>query len=103
MNTIRNLTGFQRDLLRAIAHNDGSRGLLLKDKLQEMYGTEINHGRLYPNLDDLVEYGLIEKGTIDDRTNSYSLTEDGRDTIRLFENRYADAGKAMNMASARAD
>jgi DNA-binding PadR family transcriptional regulator len=75
------LTGFQRDLLYVIANQEKPKGLAIKDKLEEYYGTEINHGRLYPNLDTLVEKGLVEKGAIDDRTNSYSLTGRGEREI----------------------
>jgi DNA-binding PadR family transcriptional regulator len=34
----------------------------------------IHHGRLYPNLDTLVDKGLVEKGQKDRRTNVYSIT-----------------------------
>ena len=71
------LTGFQRDILYVLAGADGQKGLAVKDRLDEYYSTNINHGRLYPNLDTLVEKGLIEKGEIDDRTNSYALTNRG--------------------------
>lgn len=71
------LTGFQRDLLYVIAGLDNPKGLAIKDELDDYYGTEINHGRLYPNLDTLVEKGLAEKGQKDDRTNQYSLTTRG--------------------------
>ncbi|MFC7173094.1 helix-turn-helix transcriptional regulator [Haloplanus litoreus] len=40
------------------------------------------HGRLYPNLDDLFEKGLVERGSVDKRTNSYALTDAGRDLLR---------------------
>jgi DNA-binding PadR family transcriptional regulator len=36
---------------------------------------------LYPNLDTLVEKGLVTKGEIDKRTNSYSLTRRGEREI----------------------
>jgi DNA-binding PadR family transcriptional regulator len=71
------LTGFQRDLLYVIAGNEEPHGLAIKDDLNDYYGTEINHGRLYPNLDVLVEKGLVDKGQLDDRTNAYSLTRRG--------------------------
>jgi len=83
------LTGFQRDLLYVIADLDEPKGLAIKDELEQYYGTEINHGRLYPNLDSLVEKGLVEKGQIDDRTNSYTLTGRGKREIearRTWEN-----------------
>jgi len=70
---------FKRDTLRVAAEMtaDGERmaGLDIKDELEKRYNTEIHHGRLYPNLDDLVEMDLLEKGTIDRRTNSYELTD----------------------------
>ncbi len=76
------LTGFQRDLLYVIADLTDPKGLAIKDELEQYYGTEINHGRLYPNLDSLVEKGLVEKGKIDDRTNSYTLTGRGEREIK---------------------
>jgi DNA-binding PadR family transcriptional regulator len=76
------LTGFQRDLLYVIADLENPKGLAIKDKLEGYYGTEVNHGRLYPNLDSLVDKGLVEKGQIDDRTNSYSLTQRGSREIQ---------------------
>jgi DNA-binding PadR family transcriptional regulator len=75
------LTGFQRDLLYVIASLDEPKGLAIKEELEEYYEGEINHGRLYPNLDTLVEKGLVGKGSIDDRTNSYSLTKRARREI----------------------
>ena len=72
------LTGFQRDLLYVIAGFDSRHGLGIKDELEEYYQSEINHGRLYPNLDTLAEKSLIEKGQRDQRTNTYTLTHRGR-------------------------
>ena len=71
------LTSFQRDLLYVIAGMDAPKGLAIKEELESVYNKDINHGRLYPNLDTLVEKGLVAKGTIDDRTNSYSVTDRG--------------------------
>ncbi len=75
------LTGFQRDLLYMIAGQEEPHGLGIKEELEEYYEKEINHGRLYPNLDTIVDKGLIEKGEIDDRTNFYSLTARGEREI----------------------
>jgi PadR family transcriptional regulator PadR len=72
------LTGFQRDILYVIAGHDDPYGLKIKEGLEEYYESEVNHGRLYPNLDTLVEKGFLEKGQIDNRTNSYTLTRRGR-------------------------
>lgn len=72
------LTGFQRDLLYVIGGLDEPYGLKIKEELEDYSGTEINHGRLYPNLDALADEGLIEKGQRDRRTNAYALTRHGR-------------------------
>jgi len=87
------LTGFQRDLLYVIAGFEEPHGLAVKDELETYYEQEVNHGRLYPNLDTLVEKGLVEKGEIDDRTNSYTLTQRGRREIaarRNWEDQFVD-------------
>ncbi|MFC6763543.1 PadR family transcriptional regulator [Natrinema soli] len=75
------LTGFQRDLLYTIAGQDEPHGLAIKDELEQYYEKEINHGHLYPNLDELVDKGLVEKGEADRRTNIYTLTRRGRREI----------------------
>lgn len=72
------LTGFQRDLLYIIAGLDEPYGLAIKAELEDYYETTVNHGRLYPNLDTLVEKGLVEKGQLDERTNTYTLTQRGK-------------------------
>jgi DNA-binding PadR family transcriptional regulator len=56
-------------------------GLAIKRHLEDYYGTEVNHGRLYPNLDDLVEMDLVDKSELDKRTNQYELTETGHQTV----------------------
>lgn len=77
------LTAFQRDLLYAITGlGNEPYGLAIKRKLETYYDGEINHGRLYTNLDKLVEKGLIEKGTVDRRTNSYDLSDEGERVIQ---------------------
>lgn len=85
------LTGFQRDLLYAAAGQDEPHGLAIKDELEQYYEGEIHHGRLYPNLDTLVEKGLIEKNQADRRTNSYDVTQRGHreiDARREWEEQY---------------
>lgn len=76
------LTGFQRDLLYIVAGVDEPHGLAIKDELESYYEKEVHHGRLYPNLDTLVESGLVHKGEKDKRTNVYTLTPRGRREIR---------------------
>ena len=76
------LTGFQRDLLVVAAGLDEPNGLDIKDDLESYYTGDINHGRLYPNLDTLVEKGLLEKAKADERTNRYLLTDRGHRELR---------------------
>ena len=71
------LTGFQRDLMYVISGLQSPKGLAIKEELEKVYDDEIHHGRLYPNLDTLVEKGLVDKGELDRRTNSYKLTRRG--------------------------
>jgi PadR family transcriptional regulator, regulatory protein PadR len=69
MISMNDLTAFQRDLLYVIAGLDEPHGLAIKEELEQYYDGEIHHGRLYPNLDVLVEKGLVKKGSRDRQTN----------------------------------
>jgi len=78
-------TRFQLDLL-AVLGGDGSTegtdyGLAIKRTLEAYYGCEVRHGRLYPNLDGLIDRGLVEKHEVDKRTNEYALTDKGRGVL----------------------
>ena len=76
------LTGFQRDLLYVIAGLERPSGQTIKGHLEEDSGMDINHGRLYPNLDTLVDKQLVRKGEIDRRTNYYEITSRGEWELR---------------------
>lgn len=70
------LSTFQRQILAVLA--DGPRkGLAVKDELQAQGYDKVNHGRLYPNLDRLVDAGYVDKSPRDERTNEYALTDEG--------------------------
>ena len=87
------LTGFQRDLLYVIEGLDEPHGLALKAELEKYYESEVHHGRLYPNLDTLVNKGLVEKNQKDQRTNVYRVTHRGRREVearREWEDSYVD-------------
>ncbi|WP_336135444.1 PadR family transcriptional regulator [Natronomonas amylolytica] len=86
------LTAFQRDLLYVTAGLNRPSGQEIKSELLESID-RITHGRLYPNLDTLVEQGYLDRGQIDRRTNFYELTEFGKSAIRdrrQWENQYVD-------------
>ncbi len=74
------LTAFQQTILTILAE-ESRYGLAIKRELEDYYGTDVNHGRLYPNLDDLVAMGVIEKSELDKRTNEYELTEEGYEAL----------------------
>ena len=96
------LTAFEGNVLYAIARIESRRetsyGLAIKGVLQDLYDQEINHGRLYPALDDLAEYGYVEKSELDKRTNEYELTDAGtrllRDRIDLLADAVVGGGEA---------
>jgi len=92
------LSGFKRDVIVAALRRGGSPGaapedrpygLGIKRELEIMRDVEVNHGRLYPNLDDLVDAGLMSKGERDKRTNTYHVTEAGVDAFFEYVTEYA--------------
>lgn len=88
------LTGFQRDLLKSIrrcTQRDAvPTGQAIKEEMERQYRKSITNGRLYQNLNYLVEHGLLAKGFVDGRTNIYDLTDDAAemldDTVHRFAN-----------------
>lgn len=87
------LSGIQRDLLYVIAGFDYPSGQRLSSELERDCSREVTHGQLYPNLDALVEQGLVEKGRINRRTNFYALTKAGEESLRArraWENEFFD-------------
>jgi DNA-binding PadR family transcriptional regulator len=76
----RDLTAFQKNIL-VVLSQEPMYGLAIKRELEEYYDDEVNHGRLYPNLDDLVNKGYVSKSELDKRTNQYALTDDGHDAV----------------------
>jgi DNA-binding PadR family transcriptional regulator len=88
------LSDFQQCILHILRERP-KYGLAIKEELGAYYQEEINHGRLYPNLDDLVDQGLVEKADRDGRTNDYRLTEAGEqwiETRRAWEESWDEAG-----------
>gem|GEM_PF-638101 len=89
------LTGFQRDILIAIAQLDErSNGLEINEQVSKLRGETINHGRLYPNLEQLINHSLIFKGELNKRSNYYQLTWIAVDLIIKQANRLDEAAAA---------
>lgn len=80
------LTGFQRNLLVVLEQLKDERapGVAIKNKLGQYHENEVNHGRLYQNLSDLVNDGYVEKRPLDGRTNTYRLSETGREWLLVY-------------------
>lgn len=76
------LTGFQRDLLYALAGLERPNGIDVREALVEYYGSDILSARVYQNLDRLSNQGLVEKGEADSRTNYYEIAPEGREIIQ---------------------
>lgn len=74
------LTAFQWCILSILSERPRN-DVAIKDELDAYYDEEINVGRLYPNLDTLVEYGLVNKHEHDTRATEYALTERGDDVL----------------------
>ncbi|GAA0200444.1 PadR family transcriptional regulator [Haladaptatus pallidirubidus] len=85
IRVISDLTEFQLTTLGVIAELDAREGdcygLAIKRRLEDYYGEQVNHGRLYPNLDTLVQDGLVDKRPLDRRTNEYVLSDSGREAL----------------------
>lgn len=75
------LTEFQYSILAVLQTEGPEYGLGIKRTLEQRYETSINHGRLYPNLDDLAELDLLTIGQRDRRTNEYTITDLGTRTL----------------------
>lgn len=78
MTDYANLSAFNRDVLWILSKEGEQKGVDIRLSLEDYYDSPVNHGQLYPNLDDLVDAGFVNKGKIDGRTNSYAPTEEGR-------------------------
>lgn len=84
------LTGFKRDLLRVLAELEDPNGLELEAALTPYY-PNITHARVYQNLDQLADHGLITKSSVTNRENAYTLTDDGETHLEAAAERYTAA------------
>lgn len=65
-------------MLCLIYQLEPTEGVTLQNALEELYPEEINHGRLYPSLDRMVESGLISKQTKESDKRRKEYTPTGR-------------------------
>jgi hypothetical protein len=84
--TYTGLHAFERDLLLAIRtlEHDCNRpptGVEVHAELRELYDQPVHHSRVYQNLSELVDRGVVEKGQLDNRTNTYATTPLARELL----------------------
>lgn len=89
------LNAFKRDCLEAISRleraDEQPYGLAIKRDLERAYAATLNHSRLYHNLNELVDTGLVAKTSADGRTNEYTLTATARAMLEERTYQFADA------------
>lgn len=92
------LSALQRDLLLLLAWSQPSTGAGLKTDLATQHGETVADPTFYKNLDKLADSGLVEKNIRhhDGRSNSYSLTEEGRRCVRRAAQRATGAADALD-------
>lgn len=92
VHPVTELTGFQRDLLFAVIRvaDRPATGVAVKSELERYYAEEINHGRFYQNLRELLAEGLVEKRPVDGRTNAHWLTDAAYEQLRAHHRWEAD-------------
>lgn len=80
------LTGFQRDLVVVIAGIGQTRpsGRTIRRALERLWETEVNESRVYQNLTELRDRGLVASRPLDGRTNGYAVTADGRALLGTY-------------------
>jgi DNA-binding PadR family transcriptional regulator len=92
------LSTYQHEALFAIGAGGAQKGLEVLEKLRDRYDDpNQSHGRIYPNLDTLVELGLVEKVEHDGRENRYSLTPIGKRFIRQDAQRRHGIAETLNV------
>lgn len=92
---MKDLSAFQRDLLLVINKLERPSGQAVKEELEIYYEESVTTGRLYSNLDTLVEKDYLVKGAANRRTNYYELTEKATSALAKrmrWERKYFEEG-----------
>jgi DNA-binding PadR family transcriptional regulator len=78
---VHELIAIKRDILLVLNGLDEPYGRAVQRELERTQGREILAARVYSNLNDLVEIGLVEKGRKNRRKNEYTLTPAGHEEV----------------------
>ena len=79
---VHELTAIQRDLLFVVAGLENASGKGIKRELERTQDRGLLPGRVYSNLDELVEADYVVKVPTGGRENEYCVTDDGHDAIK---------------------
>jgi DNA-binding PadR family transcriptional regulator len=92
------LSDFRRDILLTLARAGATHGAGLVDDLSALRDEEIHDGRLYPNLNALVDADLVEKreNEHDERSHEFVLSERGRHSVREHAQRVTGAVESLD-------
>ena len=91
-------SGFRRDILLVLAFGEPTNGRGLLEDLSSFRDEDVNEGRLYPNLNALVDAGLVEKreNLHDDRSHEFRLDDRGCQCLREHAQRLSGAVNAID-------
>jgi len=92
------LVGFHRDILLTLARSGPTHGRGLGADLSTLRDEHIYDSRLYRNLGELVDAGLVDKEEFpdDDRAHEFRLAENGQHAVREHAQRLEGAVKALS-------
>lgn len=76
---------FKVDVLTLLVESPRS-GADIRRQLEDDYGKDLPHGRVYQNLDWLIDHGYARKqeNAINGKTHRYEATEDGIVAVRTY-------------------
>lgn len=81
MNPPAHLSALQWDVLWTLSKRGALSGIGIREELVDYYGEDVSYGEVYPNLDALVDFGLVTRREGDHHTSEFKLTEEGRHTL----------------------
>ena len=92
------LVAFHRDILLTLARSQPTNGQGLLADLSTLRDEHIYGSRLYRNLGELVDAGLVDKEEFpnDDRAHEFQLSASGQQAIRGHAQRLEGAVEALN-------
>lgn len=97
------LVDIHRDIILTLARSGPTHGRGLMDDLACLRDEDITDSRLYRNLGDLEDLGLVEirENKHDERSHEYALTPTGRSAVREHAQRVTGAVDSLDQEAER--